>query len=190
MLTCSFSKFTSFFTIAISDMSKMFMKLTLVSCNINILCSYVHDNCHEWRLYYKCVLAFLALASIIIVSDAPSCVITYGHYSDDSRGIIYDCIMFIVQATGHFFGCHDTQHNDTQHNCTQHNNTHLNTLLGVTIKSILLNVVVQFSGLEILKIDKISLNISLTHFWKPPFTKFNSGANPIKLFTAVFYGFS
>ncbi len=42
-------------------------------------------------------------------------------------GIIYDCKMFIVQATGHFFGRHETQQNDTQHNCTQHNNTHLNT---------------------------------------------------------------
>jgi len=36
----------------------------------------------------------------MIVSDTPSCGITYAHHSDDSRGIIYDRNMFIVQATG------------------------------------------------------------------------------------------
>ncbi len=35
----------------------------------------------------------------MIVSDAPSCGITYDHHSDDSSGIIYDRNMFIVQAT-------------------------------------------------------------------------------------------
>ncbi len=32
-------------------------------------------------------------------SDAPSCGITYDHHSDDSRGVIYDCNVFIIQAT-------------------------------------------------------------------------------------------
>jgi len=31
--------------------------------------------------------------------DAPSCGITYGHHSDDSRGVIYDRNIFIKQAT-------------------------------------------------------------------------------------------
>ncbi len=35
----------------------------------------------------------------MIVSDAPSSGITYNHHSDDSRGVIYDRNMFIVQAT-------------------------------------------------------------------------------------------
>jgi len=36
----------------------------------------------------------------MIVSDAPYCGVTYNRHSDDSRGIIYDRNMFIVQATG------------------------------------------------------------------------------------------
>ncbi len=36
----------------------------------------------------------------MIVNDAPSCGITYDCHSDDSRGIIYDSIMFIIQGTG------------------------------------------------------------------------------------------
>jgi hypothetical protein len=43
----------------------------------------------------------LALASITIVSDAPNCGVTYNRHSDDFKGIIYDCNMFIAQATEH-----------------------------------------------------------------------------------------
>ncbi len=53
-------------------------------------------------MYYKCVIAFaLALSSltIMIVSDALSCGVTYGRHSDDSRCITYEFIMFIGQAT-------------------------------------------------------------------------------------------
>jgi hypothetical protein len=35
----------------------------------------------------------------MITSDAQSCGITYDHHSDDSRGIIDDCNVFIKQAT-------------------------------------------------------------------------------------------
>jgi hypothetical protein len=35
----------------------------------------------------------------MIISDTPSCGINYDRHSDDSRGIIYDHTMFIVQAT-------------------------------------------------------------------------------------------
>jgi hypothetical protein len=42
------------------------------------------------------------MSSITIVSDAPNCGVTYNHHSDDTRGVIYDCNMFIVQATGVF----------------------------------------------------------------------------------------
>ncbi len=35
----------------------------------------------------------------MIVSDAPSCGVTYDRHSDDSRGIIYDRTMFMVQDT-------------------------------------------------------------------------------------------
>ncbi len=34
------------------------------------------------------------------MSDTPGSGITYDHHSDDSKGIIYDRNMFIVQATG------------------------------------------------------------------------------------------
>ncbi len=36
----------------------------------------------------------------MIVSDIPSCGITYNHNSDDSVGIIYNLNMFIIKATG------------------------------------------------------------------------------------------
>ncbi len=39
------------------------------------------------------------MSSITIMNDAPNCGITYDHHSDDSRGIICDLNMFIVQAT-------------------------------------------------------------------------------------------
>ncbi len=35
----------------------------------------------------------------MIVSDAPSCGVTYHHHSDDSRGVIYDHNIFLIQAT-------------------------------------------------------------------------------------------
>ncbi len=35
----------------------------------------------------------------MIVSDAPSCGVTYDCHSDDSSGFTYDRNMFIVQAT-------------------------------------------------------------------------------------------
>jgi hypothetical protein len=38
--------------------------------------------------------------SITITYDAPSCGITYDHYSDESRGINYDRNVFVVQSTG------------------------------------------------------------------------------------------
>ncbi len=34
------------------------------------------------------------------VSDAPSCGVTYDCHPDDSRGVIYDRSIFIIQATG------------------------------------------------------------------------------------------
>jgi hypothetical protein len=39
------------------------------------------------------------VVQLTTVSDAPSCGITYGHHSDDSRGVIYDRNVFIKQAT-------------------------------------------------------------------------------------------
>ncbi len=38
------------------------------------------------------------ISSVTIISDVPSCVVTYSCHSDNSRGIIYDCNIFIVQA--------------------------------------------------------------------------------------------
>ncbi len=38
------------------------------------------------------------MPSIMIKIDIPSYGVTYDHHSDDSRGIIYDQNMFIVQA--------------------------------------------------------------------------------------------
>jgi hypothetical protein len=35
----------------------------------------------------------------MIASDDPSCSVTCVHHSNDSRGIVYDHTMFIVQAT-------------------------------------------------------------------------------------------
>jgi hypothetical protein len=35
----------------------------------------------------------------MIISDAPSCGVTWDQHSDESRGIIYDRNMFIVRAT-------------------------------------------------------------------------------------------
>ncbi len=35
----------------------------------------------------------------MIMSDAPSCGVTYDCHSDDSSGVTYDRNMFIVQAT-------------------------------------------------------------------------------------------
>jgi hypothetical protein len=34
------------------------------------------------------------------IRDAPSCGITYDRHSDDSRGVIYICNVYIIQATG------------------------------------------------------------------------------------------
>ncbi len=39
------------------------------------------------------------VVQLTTVSDAPSCGITYGHHSDDSRGVIYDRNIFIKQTT-------------------------------------------------------------------------------------------
>ena len=39
-------------------------------------------------------------AYLTTVSDAPSCGITYDHYSDDTRGAIYDRNIFMIQVTG------------------------------------------------------------------------------------------
>jgi hypothetical protein len=33
------------------------------------------------------------------LSEAPSCVVTYNHNSDDSRDVIYNRNIFILQAT-------------------------------------------------------------------------------------------
>ncbi len=35
----------------------------------------------------------------MIISDAPSCGVIYDHHYDNSKGIIYDHNLFIVQAT-------------------------------------------------------------------------------------------
>ncbi len=40
------------------------------------------------------------MSSIMIIIDIQSYGVTYDHHSDDSRGIIYDQNMFIVQAKG------------------------------------------------------------------------------------------
>jgi hypothetical protein len=39
-------------------------------------------------------------ALLITVSDAPICDITYDYHSYNSRRVIYNCISFIIQATG------------------------------------------------------------------------------------------
>jgi len=39
-------------------------------------------------------------AYVTTISDAPSCAVTYNLHSDDSRGVIYSCNIFIKQATG------------------------------------------------------------------------------------------
>ncbi len=68
-----------------------------MACTINI-----SDNHHEWCLYYKFVLVLslaLLVLWVMIISDAPSCNVTYNHHSDDSRGVIYTCNKFRVQAT-------------------------------------------------------------------------------------------
>ncbi len=39
---------------------------------------------------------------MMIMGDATSWNVTYGHHSDDSRGVIYDCNIFIKQAIGLF----------------------------------------------------------------------------------------
>jgi hypothetical protein len=36
---------------------------------------------------------------LTIVSDAPSCGVTYNRHSDDSRGVIYNLNIFVIQAT-------------------------------------------------------------------------------------------
>ncbi len=41
-------------------------------------------------------------AYLMTISDASFCGITDDHHSDDLRGAIYDCNIFIIQATGHF----------------------------------------------------------------------------------------
>ncbi len=35
------------------------------------------------------------------VCDAPCCAITYDRHSYDSKGVIYDCNICIIQATDH-----------------------------------------------------------------------------------------
>ncbi len=39
-------------------------------------------------------------AWLTTVSDAPSCGVTYDRHSDDSRGVIYNRNVFMVQVTG------------------------------------------------------------------------------------------
>ncbi len=41
------------------------------------------------------------VSPITIVSDAPRCGATYDCHSDNPRGVIYSCIVFIVKATEH-----------------------------------------------------------------------------------------
>jgi hypothetical protein len=60
---------------------------------------------HKCTLYYKIIMTIasaltLVLASVNYDHDVPTCGSTYNRHSDDSRGIIYDRNMFIVQATG------------------------------------------------------------------------------------------
>jgi hypothetical protein len=43
-----------------------------------------------------------------MVSNAPSCGVTYDRHSDDSSGVIYDRKMFIVQANCLIFGMRST----------------------------------------------------------------------------------
>ncbi len=37
---------------------------------------------------------------MLTISNAPSCGVTYDRHSDNSRGAVYDCNIFIVKATG------------------------------------------------------------------------------------------
>jgi hypothetical protein len=38
-------------------------------------------------------------ALLTTVRDSPNCAITYNRHSDDSRGVIYNGYIFIIQAT-------------------------------------------------------------------------------------------
>jgi hypothetical protein len=46
------------------------------------------------------------VSSITIVSDVPSCGITYSRHSDNSRSVIYDRILFVIQATDRIRKCY------------------------------------------------------------------------------------
>ncbi len=56
----------------------------------------------KWRLYYKSGVAVaLALALARVVNYAHRVMLQIvASLTDDSRGVIYDCGIFIVQATG------------------------------------------------------------------------------------------
>jgi hypothetical protein len=58
--------------------------------------------------------------SKIIIDDSRVMIQIVASLTDYSRGVIYNCIMFIIRPLS---WRHDIQHNDTQHNDTQHNDT-------------------------------------------------------------------
>ncbi len=92
-------------------------------------------------LYYK---------DITVVNDDSSIINKFGaSLTDAARVIIYNCHMFIEQATEQFLnksdiifkfhlwikisvGRHDTQHNTIQHNDTQHKGV-INVTLSITM---------------------------------------------------------
>ncbi len=55
---------------------------------------------HKWRLYYKSYVALDIVLTRIINYASTAMLQIVVSLADDSRGIIYDCNMFIVQATG------------------------------------------------------------------------------------------
>ncbi len=97
--------FTCFISVFFCHFS--WCRATLVACTINIWWS-SYDDCHEWCLYHKFVLD---LASFVdydykhdatiwsVISSTIHLSFSVTSLSDDSRVVIYDCNMFIIQAT-------------------------------------------------------------------------------------------
>ncbi len=65
-----------------------------VACTIKIL-RLSFDNHHEWHLYYKFIQALCIVVNYDRICDAT----ILSTLTDDSRVIIHDDIMFIIQAT-------------------------------------------------------------------------------------------
>ena len=61
-----------------------------------------YDGHHECQLWYKSVVALvLALASARVVNYAPEVTLQIvASLTDNPRGVVYNCKMFIIQAVG------------------------------------------------------------------------------------------